>query len=384
MNIAKTTLSKKDQAYQKLKELILSGYFSTESFLSERSLASLLTDLLPDLEGISKTPVRSAVEKLASEGFLIVSPQQGIMVKVLSHSEIRDSFEILTSLESFAVKQLAGKLTAKQIEVLEQKVTEQEECIDNYDINRAIETDLDFHISLCEFLENKEILRVVWRQRDILYRVKHQIYQKESYKKLVEKNWLAHKELLNTLEKGHGELATKLIERYIEFWKQLLLLSIPNFSELDELLSEQDFKDFFGLHLALEKDAVEQLAGKLTAQQIEMLEQKIIEQKKYINTDDNNDENLESAVETELDFHISFYEFLDNKQILNIAQKNRGIFYRIQYKVYSKSSKERVERSQLSNKELLDALKEGNGELATRLVGQYIRYTKLLFEDDSS
>ncbi len=374
MNETKTESSKtpfkKDEAYEKLKELILTDHFPEGSFLSERSLATQL--------GMSKTPIRSAVERLESEGFLIVSHKQGMVVKPLAHSEIIDSFDLSLALEKLVVRRLAGKLTPRQVEVLEQKIAKQEECIDSYNVNRAIETDIDFHISLCEFLGNKEILRVVWRQRDILYRVKHQIYQKENYQMLVEKNQLAHKELLGTLKKGHGELAAKLIENYMEFWKKLLLLSVFDNNKSSNLLSDDDYEGFFGLNTALEKYAVGQLAGKLTTQQITALEQKIAKQKKYINNHD-----LELAVETELDFHTSFYEFLDNKQILNIAKKNRGVFYRIQYTVYSKNYKKQVEKSQLANTELLKTLKKGDGELAAKLVGQYIKRTKQLFKGDS-
>ncbi len=362
------TLFKKDEAYEQLKELILKGHFPEGSFLSERSLATQL--------GMSKTPIRSAVERLESEGFLIVSHKQGMVVKPLTPSEIIDSFNLSFALESHVVKQLAGKLTTTQIEVLEQKIIAQQECIDTYDINRAIETDIDFHVSLCEFSGNKEILRVIWRQRDILYRVKHQIYQKENYQRLVEKSKLTNIEILNTLKRGHGELTARLIEQYIEFWKQLLLIAMPSPSQFDDLLPKREFEDFFGLRIILEKGIVEELAGKLTTQQIELLEQKIAEQKKYVDT-----QNIELAVETEIDFHTSFYEFLENKQIQSIAQENLGAFYRVQQEIYSKDYKRRVEQSQFYNAKLLEYLKAKEGKQAAELIEESILHTKQLFDN---
>ena len=43
---------------------------------------------------MSKTPVKAALERLESEGFIAVSPQQGIVVRELSVQEIADQYEI--------------------------------------------------------------------------------------------------------------------------------------------------------------------------------------------------------------------------------------------------------------------------------------------------
>ena len=65
----------KDRAYEELKTLILSEALPPGSFLSERALGQKL--------GMSKTPVRSAIERLENEGFVSVSPQQGVVVRAL-------------------------------------------------------------------------------------------------------------------------------------------------------------------------------------------------------------------------------------------------------------------------------------------------------------
>ena len=54
----------KDRAYDELKNLILDETFSPGTFLSERQLAARL--------GMSKTPIRSALERLEAEAFVAV------------------------------------------------------------------------------------------------------------------------------------------------------------------------------------------------------------------------------------------------------------------------------------------------------------------------
>src|SRR5262245_27959269 len=92
----------KERAYERLKHGLLNNDYPPGTFLSERQLAENL--------GMSKTPVKAALERLESEGFITVSPQQGIVVRELSVSEIADLYEIRAALESFTLKSLAGKL----------------------------------------------------------------------------------------------------------------------------------------------------------------------------------------------------------------------------------------------------------------------------------
>src|SRR4051794_4236895 len=80
----------KDEAYEKIKGRLLEGDYAPGSFLSERQLAENL--------GMSKTPVKAALERLESEGFIAVSPQQGIVVRELSVREIADQYEIRAAL----------------------------------------------------------------------------------------------------------------------------------------------------------------------------------------------------------------------------------------------------------------------------------------------
>src|SRR5262245_11966916 len=82
----------KEHAYADLKQRILSGTIAPGSILAERQLAADL--------GMSKTPVRAALERLEHEGFITVSPQQGILVRDLSIHEIADQYEIRVALET--------------------------------------------------------------------------------------------------------------------------------------------------------------------------------------------------------------------------------------------------------------------------------------------
>ena len=83
----------KDRAYEQIKHRLLNNDYAPGMFLSERQLAENL--------GMSKTPVKAALERLELEGFIAVSPQQGIIVRELSVHETADLYEIWLALESY-------------------------------------------------------------------------------------------------------------------------------------------------------------------------------------------------------------------------------------------------------------------------------------------
>src|SRR5262245_48888543 len=114
-------VSLKQKAYVALKKRILSGSLSPGTLLSERQLAQSLK--------MSKTPVHAALEKLEGDGLVIVTAQQGIIVRAISPDEIADHFEIREALETFVVTRLAGKLTPDQASRIKQNLDEHRRAV---------------------------------------------------------------------------------------------------------------------------------------------------------------------------------------------------------------------------------------------------------------
>jgi GntR family transcriptional regulator, vanillate catabolism transcriptional regulator len=85
-----------------LREQILQGQFSPSERLTELGLASRLK--------VSRTPVRLALERLASEGLLDPIPSGGFRLRVFSLADIRDAIEIRGVLEGTAARFAAERL----------------------------------------------------------------------------------------------------------------------------------------------------------------------------------------------------------------------------------------------------------------------------------
>jgi DNA-binding GntR family transcriptional regulator len=153
----------KDRAYADLKVLIQSGEFPPNTFLSERQLVARL--------GMSKTPIRSALEHLEAQGLVVVSPQQGIVVTDLSVREITDLFDVRSAIEPFVAARLAERhVGADGIARLDENLLLQANAASAGDALAATSLDVAFHALLAELLDNREVLTWLARCFDKLHR----------------------------------------------------------------------------------------------------------------------------------------------------------------------------------------------------------------------
>ena len=203
----------KDRAYDELKNLILDETFSPGTFLSERQLAARL--------GMSKTPIRSALERLEAEAFVAVSPQQGIVVREFSLREIVDLFDIRIALETFVVQSLAGRLNSEQIVRLKANIEGQQRAVDEANVKEATRLDADFHLLLCEFLDNREILNVMRGLRDKLFRVVLGLLRVDVER--LNSNCQEHKAIAEGVIKGQGEEVVRRVKEHLEYGKRFLV-----------------------------------------------------------------------------------------------------------------------------------------------------------------
>jgi DNA-binding GntR family transcriptional regulator len=203
----------KDRAYERIKAKLLNNDFPPGSFLSERVLAQQL--------GMSKTPVKAALERLESEGFIAVSPQQGIIVRELSVREIADQYEIRLALECFALRTVAGRLTPDQADRVRANLESQSRLKGLADVPRMVELDAAFHALFVEVLGNAEILRVIGQLRERMQRVVTQVFRLCPSR--IETSYVEHVAIADAVIAGKGEKAAELLTRHLERGKLMIL-----------------------------------------------------------------------------------------------------------------------------------------------------------------
>lgn len=201
------------RAYDTLKESLQKGDYPPGSFLSERRLAETL--------GMSKTPVKAALVRLETEGFVRISPQQGIVVREPSVHEVMDLFDIREALEGFVVRRLAGRLSAEQKARLRENLRAQARSARARDVEASTRLDAEFHILLCDFLGNREIVRTMERQREKLHGIILHVLNLNP-QRLVP-SYREHAGIASAILGGRGDLAAERVIDHLHFGREFLI-----------------------------------------------------------------------------------------------------------------------------------------------------------------
>ncbi|MEW4308062.1 GntR family transcriptional regulator [Rossellomorea marisflavi] len=179
----------KDVAYEKIKEKILEEYYEAGHFLSERTLIEEL--------GMSKTPIKNALVRLESEGFVTISSKQGIIVIDISVERINDIYNLRIALETFNCQEIYGRISEEQLRELEENVEATKKAAIDKDVKSFATLDHEFHLMISEFAGNSEITKILLNYQDHLRRITLRHLKKDPGR--VQKFYAEHADILKAL-----------------------------------------------------------------------------------------------------------------------------------------------------------------------------------------
>ena len=152
--------SRVDQAYAEIRRRILDNYYAPGHQVLEQELAADL--------GMSRTPVREALVRLQNERFVQLIPRHGMRVVPLSIQELREVYEVLTSLELTAIERLArAELDEEALAAIEKPVDEMDSAVKKRDVDAWAQADERFHRTLVTLCGNHRLAAMVetlWEQ----------------------------------------------------------------------------------------------------------------------------------------------------------------------------------------------------------------------------
>ncbi len=204
----------KDQAYVELKRLIQSGEFPPHLALSERQLSERL--------GMSKTPIRAALENLEMQGLVTVSPQRGIFIRELSARETGELFDVRLAVEPFASAKLAQlSWSIAQRAALKKNLACQKRAVKAEDPLAAAELDFEFHRLLAQVLDNREI--VAWLEKcfDQLHRSVLHINRLVPGR--LQTSYADHVGIAHAIMDGDQSKSRLLMQEHLKFGRRFLL-----------------------------------------------------------------------------------------------------------------------------------------------------------------
>lgn len=126
-----------DQVYAAVREAILRVQLAPGAAISENALCRQF--------GVSRTPVRAAIQKLSEEGLVDVYPQHGSFVAPIRIAGLQDSHFIRRALEVALLREAAARWTPAMTASLRQALAEQAAFRASGDLDAFLDADERFH-----------------------------------------------------------------------------------------------------------------------------------------------------------------------------------------------------------------------------------------------
>lgn len=130
------------EVYTQLKQLILGFEIFPGSRVTETELAERF--------GVSRTPVREALQRLQHEGYLVVRPKQGCFIRDIDIEEIDEHYQVRIALEMCAIEVACTHMPDKALRELAKKWDPAREPRSEVDVEDMAAMDESFHIAIAE------------------------------------------------------------------------------------------------------------------------------------------------------------------------------------------------------------------------------------------
>lgn len=141
--------------YRTLREAIIRGVLPEGRRVQDRLLALEL--------GVSRTPVREALQRLEAEGFLQSVPRLGLIVAEITPQYIEDIYVIRIALEGVAARLAAQRASEADIEILTALNAEIAEATRRRDVHHLTPLNQQFHQAIYRAARNAPLAELLNR-----------------------------------------------------------------------------------------------------------------------------------------------------------------------------------------------------------------------------
>lgn len=204
MNSKNVSNGLKINAYQVLKDRLVECIYMPGVLLNEAQLAAELQ--------LSRTPIREAISKLESEGFVQVLPKKGILVSNITLKDVVEVFQTRMEIEPISLKLAAPHLPKDELILFQQRFQEPMP-----DIQNSFHLDTAMHLFIIEHCGNKYIIDMMHRVFEENTRI---IISSKQNKAQVHDAKEEHLAILSLLLNDRFEEAEESMRQHIERCRQ--------------------------------------------------------------------------------------------------------------------------------------------------------------------
>ncbi|MER7998294.1 MULTISPECIES: GntR family transcriptional regulator [unclassified Streptomyces] len=193
----------RERVYEALLELITTRALQPGQHLVESELAGHL--------GVSRQPVREALQRLNTEGWVDLRPAQGAFVHEPTEEEADQLLSVRTLLEAEAARLAAATSGSAGIRELEALCAVGEQAVADDDVDLAVATNAAFHAKVMELAGNV-VLAELAGQVDRRVRWYYTPVARQRGKQ----SWIEHRDLIDAISARDEARATEVMRAHTE------------------------------------------------------------------------------------------------------------------------------------------------------------------------
>ncbi len=195
-----------DYVYQELRHRIVTKQLKPGQRLPEVNIAVQM--------GVSRTPVREALRRLASEGLVLIIPNSGARLASPTRREMEDTYAVREQLECISVSIAATRISERNLRRLDDAILEEENAFAEKNLEFYLEVNENFHRIIAESSGNRVLAEFV---ENILARTNAYVVFYDPFYDIAENPSIAqHKAIALALKAKDREKAVELMREHLK------------------------------------------------------------------------------------------------------------------------------------------------------------------------
>jgi DNA-binding GntR family transcriptional regulator len=214
-------LPSSELVYRRLKDQIITGHLAPDTRLIELTIAAEF--------GVSRTPVREALKRLAAENLVLADPARGMVVHSPDAGEIEDVLVVREALDGLAARLAAHRITPSELARLRLIVDSMRGAVQDDRRHQIVVANQRFHDVIYAAAGNPMLARVASDLRDFVRRFSTLPFASPER---VEHVLAEHEQILAALEAHDPEAAQQASDRHLGGAREYLVrMDLEQFAE---------------------------------------------------------------------------------------------------------------------------------------------------------
>lgn len=195
----------RDDVYRRLRDALVDGTFAPGEQLKDAELAGWL--------GVSRTPVREALLRLAASGLVVALPGRSTTVSAIDAPMVRDARDVVAAMHELAVREVTGRLSEAEIARMRGANRRFAAAVASGDVTGALDADEELHRVPIAALGNQAAEAVLEQFEPLVRRAERLRFGADGSASVDR-----HEQLIDLIEAGDADRAASVA---FDIWRSL-------------------------------------------------------------------------------------------------------------------------------------------------------------------